>query len=218
MKLKKIFDKHGTDKSICHEYYEPYEENFEHLRDKKINLLEIGIRDGNSLRAWREYFSNGNIYGMDIHPSCIVMEEEGFNVVIGDQGLEDDLNKFGDTQFDIIIDDGSHFTKHIVKSFHHLFNKNLKSNGIYVVEDLGCSYIKEFGQTTKSMSNSKGQSLNAITQNDRSDIVKLIESIHINMDIHKWEKGREGYNPSGPTKKLYQKFASYTNILFVYKS
>ena len=29
MNLKKIFDKHGTDKSIHHEYYEPYEESFE---------------------------------------------------------------------------------------------------------------------------------------------------------------------------------------------
>tara|TARA_A100001515_G_scaffold144946_1_gene150869 strand:+ start:1087 stop:1743 length:657 start_codon:yes stop_codon:yes gene_type:complete len=218
MNLKKIFDKYGTDKSVHHEYYKPYEENFEYLRDKKINLLEIGIRDGNSLRAWKEYFPNGNIYGMDIHPSCIVMEKEGFNVVIGDQGLEDDLNKFGDTQFDIIIDDGSHFTKHIVKSFHHLFNKNLKSNGIYVVEDLGCTYIKEFEQTTSSMNNPKGQNLNTITQNDRSDIIKLIESIHVNMDLYKWGRGREGYNPNGPTKKLYQKFVSYTDILFVYKS
>ena len=86
MNLKKIFDKHGTDKSIYHEYYEPYEENFEHLRDKEINLLEIGIRDGNSLRAWKEYFPNSNIYGMDIDASCIVMEKEGFNVIIGNQG------------------------------------------------------------------------------------------------------------------------------------
>jgi hypothetical protein len=218
MNLQQIFNKYGTDKSSCHEYYDPYEENFSYLRDEPINLLEIGIRDGNSLRAWKHYFPNGVIHGMDIDPSCNVMKEEGFNVVIGDQGSEDDLNKFGDTQFDIIIDDGSHFSKHIVKSFHHLFNKNLKSEGIYVVEDLGCTYIKEFGQTTSSMNNPKGQSLNTISQNDRSDIVKLIESIHINMDLHKWQKGREGYNPDGPTKKLYKRFVSYTDILFVHKS
>ena len=217
MNLKKIFDKHGTDKSIYHEYYEPYEENFEHLRDKEINLLEIGIRDGNSLRAWKEYFPNSNIYGMDIDASCIVMEKEGFNVIIGNQGNEEDLNKLGDKKFDIIIDDGSHFTKHMVKTFHHLFNKNLKSGGIYVIEDLGCSYIKNYGATTSSMSNPKGQNLNVEMQNSRKDIQELIESIHVNMDVHGWSRGREGYNPNGPVKKLYQRFVSYTDIFFVHK-
>ena len=36
------------------------------LRDSKINILEIGIENGDSLRIWREYFSKANICGVDI--------------------------------------------------------------------------------------------------------------------------------------------------------
>ena len=41
--------------------------------------------------------------------------------------------------FDIIIDDGSHQSKHIISSFKFLFSY-LNNNGIYVVEDLQTSY------------------------------------------------------------------------------
>ena len=33
---------------------------------KKINILEIGVDNGDSLRLWREYFPNANICGIDI--------------------------------------------------------------------------------------------------------------------------------------------------------
>lgn len=43
-----------------------YENYFKELRLKKINILEIGIDKGDSLRIWRDYFPNANICGVDI--------------------------------------------------------------------------------------------------------------------------------------------------------
>jgi hypothetical protein len=41
--------------------------------------------------------------------------------------------------WDIIIDDGSHFNSHIIKTFGHLWPV-LKAGGFYAIEDLGVSY------------------------------------------------------------------------------
>jgi len=217
MELLHIFRKYNTDKGTDHKYHVPYTENFEILRNKKINILEIGVRDCGSLRAWKEYFPNATIYGMDIDSDCLKYKKEGFNIYIGDQNNIDDLKKFNDILFDIIIDDGSHFTKHIVNTFRFMFNKNLKNNGIYVIEDLGCSYIKDFGKSFLTMSNPKGQDLNYEITNDRTDIINLFEDIHINMDINHWTKDREGYNPTGPVKQIYKKMVYYKDICFIYK-
>ena len=46
-------------------------------------------------------------------------------------------------KFDIIIDDGSHFPKDVIKSFNLLFS-SLKENGLYFVEDMQTSYIHFF--------------------------------------------------------------------------
>ena len=43
-----------------------YEKYFSVFKSKKINILEIGIDDGGSLKLWRKYFPNANIVGMDI--------------------------------------------------------------------------------------------------------------------------------------------------------
>ena len=60
-------DAHG-DKGTAHSYIEHYYEYaFKPYRNKNINLLEIGIAQGQSLRMWREYFSpDSRIIGYDI--------------------------------------------------------------------------------------------------------------------------------------------------------
>jgi hypothetical protein len=46
-------------------------------------------------------------------------------------------------QFDIIIDDGSHTSSDIILAFCRLF-PYLKTDGLYIIEDLHCSYWKQF--------------------------------------------------------------------------
>jgi len=107
-----------------------------------LRILEIGVWKGGSLQLWREYFGAGAvIYGIDIDESCVELPNPGGVVRIGsqvDKGFVTDVvNEMGGV--DIIIDDGSHQCRDVVRSFHILFPL-LAQNGFYFVEDLHTSY------------------------------------------------------------------------------
>ena len=144
-KLSEIGRFYRTDKAdVFHSYLHIYEKYFHDFKDKYISVLEIGIRNGASLRTWKSYFKNAKIYGIDIDPKCKHLEERQVKIEIGSQDDVDFLrNCFGkNTDFDIIIDDGSHINSMMIASFEYLFNNRLNSNGIYIIEDLRCSYQK----------------------------------------------------------------------------
>ena len=59
-------NKYKTDKESRHRYCTSYyDQIFYNLKDKKLNILEIGIKNGSSLVLWNEYFKNSIIYGID---------------------------------------------------------------------------------------------------------------------------------------------------------
>ena len=145
--IRKLFHKYGSDKG-GHEYSEVYFSYLEKLKDKNLTILEIGIADGNSIKAWSEYFVNSKIVGIDIKK--INKEEKKLNKsnIYLHQGSQSDKNFIKEIvnvykEFDIIIDDGSHFPKDVIKSFNLLF-PFLKTNGLYFVEDTQTSYIHFF--------------------------------------------------------------------------
>ena len=125
-------------------FVELYEVFFESFRNKKINILEIGVDNGDSLRLWSEYFTNANICGIDIKKKQFQINK--VNILCGDQSDELFLKSVVDKyrNFDIIIDDGSHVSKHIISSFNFLF-KYLNKDGLYIIEDLQTSYITRYG-------------------------------------------------------------------------
>lgn len=131
-----------TDKSsIGHNYVKYYEQFFSSLREASINLLEIGIYKGGSLRMWKDYFQNSNIHGIDI-VDCKHYECDKIHTHILNQSNRNELDFFGDrfrNYFDIMIDDGSHMSADMILSFEMLF-PYLKSGGFYVIEDLLCNY------------------------------------------------------------------------------
>jgi hypothetical protein len=150
--LKKLSLLYGTDKWGIHYYAQHYETHFRHLRNKKLNILEIGIGGyndteggGGSLRAWRTFFPNSTIYGLDIYDKKF-HEEKRIKTFICSQddpvSLKEVATKIGN--IDIIIDDGSHINSHVIKTFHTLFPL-LNQNGIYIVEDTQTSYREEIG-------------------------------------------------------------------------
>ena len=143
MTLLEIANKYPTSKND-HGFIKIYQKHFSILKDQKINILEIGVERGDSLRMWREYFTNASICAIDLHDRNISVDNA--EILIGDQSdhsfLQSVVNKYG--TFDIIIDDGSHQSKHIITSFNFLFN-HLSDNGIYVIEDLQTSYQPRYG-------------------------------------------------------------------------
>jgi hypothetical protein len=145
--LEILGSKYGTDKvDGTHTYKDSnycniYDKHFNSIRNTVTKFVEIGIKDGCSLRMWKEYFPNATIYGVDIDPSCKQYEEDRIKCIIGDQNNEEFLMELKDTigEYDILLDDGSHITKHQIKSFDILY-ENCKTNGFYIIEDLRCSY------------------------------------------------------------------------------
>ena len=52
-----LFYLHHTDKGFHHGYYRTYSTLLEEYREKEeVNLLEIGVKDGQSMSAWMQYF------------------------------------------------------------------------------------------------------------------------------------------------------------------
>ena len=148
----------GTDKGSVgpttdwggHVYTDIYECLFHSYRDKRINILEIGlgitpeiqsgtnISGGASIRMWNDYFQNANIFGIDIHPFTDDFSPRVKTMAV-DQGDPEQLiqmvSTFGVDRFDIIIDDGSHLAHHQQISLETLL-PFLPPGGIYVIEDL----------------------------------------------------------------------------------
>lgn len=141
---------YGTDKANKEHsfndvsYLDIFERYFHRMRDNEISLLEIGVRNAESLRTWKSYFKSGHIFGIDIDPGCKYLEEDRMRIETGSQDDIEFLSKcFGGRQnFDIVIDDGSHVNRMIMDSFEYLFNNRLNPGGIYIIEDLMCSYEK----------------------------------------------------------------------------
>lgn len=129
-------------------YLSEYERIFAEYRDSPVRMLEIGIQNGGSLEIWSKYFENAQqLIGCDINSDCekLVYENPRIKVVIGDANKDETKKRiFGYcNDFNIVIDDGSHKSSDIVRSFVKYF-PHVKNGGIFVVEDLHCSYWKEF--------------------------------------------------------------------------
>ena len=125
-------------------FLEIYSNYFKDYKDKPINILEIGVDKGDSLKIWRKYFTKANICGIDI--TNINFKIEGVEILKADQSNTKSLKEICDKykNFDIIIDDGGHFCKQIIVSLNFLFDY-LSNNGLYIVEDLQTSYFPRFG-------------------------------------------------------------------------
>ena len=116
-------------------------------RSAPIVLLEIGVQNGGSLEIWHKLLPpHSRVVGMDIDERCRELKlSEGIELHIGDATQKAFVNSaLGETCFDIIIDDGSHRSNDIIASFDILFGR-LKPGGIYIVEDLHCSYWPAYG-------------------------------------------------------------------------
>lgn len=123
--------------------------------DRPIRMLEIGVFHGGSLRMWRKYLHpQSAIVGIDIDPNCKKFEDPEKNVHVRIGGQQDAAflqsvnSEFG--PFDVILDDGSHMTSHMVESFRSLFASALAESGAYIVEDVHSNYWKSYRDSSMS--------------------------------------------------------------------
>lgn len=154
MNLDEIGKKHGTDKSSIHHNYlvhyqaeiSMYFQSMIKGDDLQTKLLEIGVQGGKSIHTWEEAWP-GDVYGIDIDSDCLDIPFKRAIIELVDQSDIGALEDFGTRHgpFDVIIDDGSHQQEHQKKTFCTMFPYYLKPGGLYVIEDIACSYERYWG-------------------------------------------------------------------------
>ncbi len=168
--IRHAFTEFKTDKGSAHGYERYYKDV---LSEDTKSLLEIGIKAGRSLRAWRHLLPNALLYGIDITDKLFdrkIVNEANVNIVITDStmiGAGDLLPQ----NFDVIIDDGSHNYKDVIATFENYHNK---FNKFYVIEDAMYKQ-EEVVEFIKSKGYNKVKMLPSYTKNVPVDINFLEE-------------------------------------------
>ena len=127
-------------------YFNVYDKIFSIYKNKKITFVEIGVSAGGSLLMWRKFFGDkARIIGIDLNPKAKKLEDEGFEIYIGNQSDENFWKNFYKVvgKIDILLDDGGHKNIQQINSVHNSID-HINDGGIIVVEDTHTSFLKEF--------------------------------------------------------------------------
>lgn len=140
--LTAIADFFKTDKgTIKHAYTDIYARYLEPLRHKSVRLLEIGVACGSSLKMWSKYLgTSSKIVGVDIRQECASLCQNYDNIKIM---IADAASTTIPGPFDVIVDDGSHVSEDIVKTWNRLWPA-LSPGGYYIVEDMRCTHDSNY--------------------------------------------------------------------------
>jgi hypothetical protein len=169
--LTRLANYHHSDKGTTtesqHGFTEIYDQFFVNYKEENINILEVGIHNGASLKMYYDYFPNAQIIGLDIADKK-QYENERTKCFVVDQSDGNQLSKFVseiDMKFDIIIDDGSHQMADQQITFYYL-SKILKNGGIFIIEDLHTSLADDktmlYGKPIEIHANGNNTTLNFI--------------------------------------------------------
>ena len=170
--LTDLMNLFGSDKggrNNHHNFASYYSEIFYHKRNDIKNFLEIGLGTNDtsvlsnmgsngiplaSLRAWRDYFKNANIYGADIDKN-ILKNEDRIETFYVDQTdpitIKEMFKNIGEKKFDIILEDGLHEYNANICFFENAI-EYLEPNGTYIIEDV---YYKDQDKFIKYFENKK---------------------------------------------------------------
>ena len=141
-KFNELFNEHTGEGIIKWSNYGPiYDKHFAPFREQNINILEIGVLRGGSMRIWEKYFPKANIFGIDINEECLQYQSDRTKIFIGDQSDVSFLRnvKAKIPKIDILIDDGSHRAKDQKITFEEMYY-HVRKPGVYLIEDIELNY------------------------------------------------------------------------------
>lgn len=132
--------KYGTDKcpQIRHSYTKFYYKLFNNSKESFKKVLEIGIDKGASLRMWRDFFPNAQIYGADIEQNTLFHEDRIQTFLCDSVSASDTkqlINQTG-SDIDLCVDDGCHGKEAQIATCLNILPL-LDKNIVYIIEDIG---------------------------------------------------------------------------------
>ncbi len=131
----KGYSYYQTDKNTVHSYLETYEKLFKPYKDQDIVFLEVGVREGGSLRLFGDYFSKAIIYGYDIVDSAVPnIFNERTNYIVKDINTVTP-DEVANMKITIALDDASHMLQDQLE-FVKKFYPNILEGGMVIVEDI----------------------------------------------------------------------------------
>jgi len=143
MSLEEIVNNSKTDKNTIHSYLPLYQKLLISKKETAKNVLEIGIYTGGSIKLWSDFFTNANVYGLDImdhtdgwqdiHNNEKIILNMSVNAYDNDFFITHFLNK--NLKFDFMLDDGPHTLESMIQ-FIKLYSQIMTDDGILIIEDV----------------------------------------------------------------------------------
>lgn len=138
--LERFFDEQAEGAGIWkwRHYFDIYDRHLARFRGRQVNIVEIGVYGGGSLRMWQEYFGpETHIYGIDIDPTCRDLATDGVEIFIGDQADPAFWRSFLETSpaIDVVLDDGGHWPEQQTVTLECLLPA-MRPGGVYICEDV----------------------------------------------------------------------------------
>ncbi len=205
----------GTKAGNAHDYTRLYSFLFEHLRQKKFDMLEIGLlrphadpqmrtvrgrfaSEAPSVRMWLDYFPHAHCHGIDISDfSSLSLDRFTFHQA--DLSNPSSIRALASRlpSLKIVIDDASHASFHQQVAFAGFFPK-VDSGGFYVIEDL--EWQPEFESALPSTAKTAdvfsafltGDTLRVETATDDENTTMASEIGRIFIDRERDGKGAQG--------------------------
>ena len=146
--FERCFNEHeGRLVSKWKHYLGVYDDHLSRYRGTDVHVLEIGVNHGGSLQLWRKYFGDqAKLYGVDVNPHCLALEEPSTKIFIGDQSDRGFLASLAAQlpRIDVLIDDGGHSMAQQIATYEVLFPR-VAEDGVYLCEDVCTSYWRKYG-------------------------------------------------------------------------
>ena len=172
-KVSDIFNRgnYNTDKNDIGYIENFYDNFFLKFSNKSLKFIEIGVYNGGSIKLWKDYLhSESEIYASDINYFDHI---EGTYSVIGDMYSDDQVAKFVDEYFDLIIDDGPHTFESFVLLMQKYFSK-LKTGGSLVIEDvINSSWVNPLADLSKSLGYSECEIVDMTNKQKTPELLDL---------------------------------------------
>jgi hypothetical protein len=131
-----------SDKGTLHDYINGYySTEFTDVKLSKLNIVEIGVRRGDSLNLLSKWFINSTITGIDNGSEMnnndleFVSKIPNTTLILDTAYSDTTIDKFEDNSIDYLIDDGPHTVQTQIISIQKWLKK-IKKGGKLIIEDI----------------------------------------------------------------------------------